>query len=179
MWIAVLMLALPLMVRESGAQSLAELARKEAERRKALQDQGVTAKVIEQSKVPTDAGSGRVTLSSPPAVRSGAAPGKAESPAGLASYRSKLQNLGGEISKAEAQVRLIKARLAEERWAPPKAGRIGSRQNAGSSPEQLKWKVRELEARLQQLRDQRLEVYLRGRKAGFLPGELEGKGITP
>jgi len=35
----------------------------------------------------------------------------------------------------------------------------------------------ELEAKLKRLKQERLEAYETGRKAGYLPGELDGKGI--
>lgn len=164
-----------------GSQSLAELARKEAERRRALKEQGISGKVIESGDHALDGNSGRITTSdstlSPSAPTSGARAGKNADRAG--SYRTRLQGLDRRIRQDEEQLRLVKARMAAERWAPPKPGRITRSQTTGSSYEDLRWKALQLEARLKQLRAERREVYEQGRKAGFLPGELEGKRITP
>jgi hypothetical protein len=164
-----------------GSQSLAELARKEAERRRALKEQGIWGKVIESGDLSLGGNSGWITTSdatsSPSALTSGSQAGKNAARAG--SYRTRLQSLDRQIRQNEEQLRLLKARMAAERWAPPKVGRITRNQRTGSSFEDLRWKALQLEAKLKQLRTERLEVYEQGRKAGFLPGELEGKRITP
>ena len=43
----------------------------------------------------------------------------------------------------------------------------------------LQAEIEELELKLKQLRRERAETFDDGRKAGYLPGELEGKGIIP
>jgi hypothetical protein len=168
-------------LEKDSAQSLAELARKEAERRRALKEQGVSGKVIESGGPALDGNSGRVTTSdttsSLTALTSGSRAVKNADRAGP--YRTKLQSLERQIRQNEEQLRLLKARMASERWAPPKPGRITRNLRTGSSFEDLRWKALQLEAKLKQLRAERLEVYEQGRKAGFLPGELEGKRISP
>jgi hypothetical protein len=171
------MLVAILCVFPVGSQSLAELARREAERRKALHDQGIAGKVIESHQVPANSSEGRLAVSDQTPAMSKSSPAK--SPGSVAAYRNRLQSLDGQIRRTEEQARLLQARLAEERWAPPKVGKVGKGQKNPSSLEDVKWKIRELESNLGRLRKERLEIYERGRKAGFLPGELEGKGITP
>jgi len=39
--------------------------------------------------------------------------------------------------------------------------------------------ILELQSKLKRLRQERLDIYEAGKKAGFLPGELDGKGIIP
>jgi len=167
-------------VNIAGAQSLAEAARIEAERRKNLEQRGVEGKVIlwkaagGQSKVPAADPS--------PAPNRRAAkrqPATGKSRASAASFRSSLQKLDREIGRGEDQLKLLQKRIAAERWAPPKTGRITSSSQSGATLERLTWQLRELEVKLRRLRRERLETYDAGRKAGFLPGELDGKGIIP
>jgi len=164
-----------------ASQSLADLARKEAERRKALQEQGVVGRVVAPDDLPGRTGSGRMTVSD-----SGTSARAAQSDAGSPSnrgkadaYRTRLQNLDRQIREDQEQLRLLEQRMAAERWAPPRAGRIARNQKSGSAYEDLRWKAEQLQARLSRLREERRRVYEEGRKAGFLPGELEGRRITP
>ena len=43
----------------------------------------------------------------------------------------------------------------------------------------LREQIEELEIKLKYMREERRENYEMGRKAGYLPGDLEGKGIVP
>jgi uncharacterized protein (UPF0335 family) len=43
----------------------------------------------------------------------------------------------------------------------------------------LREEIEDLELKLKRLQQERSEVYAEGKKAGFLPGELSGKGIIP
>jgi predicted RNase H-like nuclease (RuvC/YqgF family) len=169
----------PLLAFLGVCQSLTELARREAERRRALTEAGIVAKVIDGSLLERKLAQGTVVLTegvarpSPPRVPASKSAGS------VASYRSRLRSLDAQIRRADEQLRLLRKRMVEDRWAPPKPGRVGRNNQSGNTQEELKWKVRELEDRLRQLKDERLEVYDRGRRAGFLPGELEGKGLVP
>ena len=44
---------------------------------------------------------------------------------------------------------------------------------------QWEWRIKDWEVKLKRLRQDRFETYDAGLKAGFLPGELDGKGIWP
>lgn len=165
----------------AGAQSLADVARKEAERRKALAEQGIAGKVLAPQDLESQGSPGNVTVSSP-----GQAPNAGRSDRGVPksagkpdAYRTRLQSLDRQIRAGEDQLRLLRQRVAAERWAPPRAGRLTGNQKAGSSYEELQYRAEQLAARLEQLRAERRRVYEEGRKAGFLPGELEGRRITP
>ena len=94
-------------------------------------------------------------------------------------YRTRLQSLDRQIREDQEQLQLLEQRMAAERWALPRAGRIVRNRNYGSAYEDLRWKAEQLRARLSRLREERRKVYEEGRKAGFLPGELEGRRITP
>lgn len=170
-------LVIALLICTAGhPQTLGELARKEAERRRELALQGIAGKVIET----VEPHQGNLTISYTAPKRTPTAIPSAKTESGSArSYQSKLQSLDREIRHNEDQLKLLKARLAEERWAPPRAGRALKSQNSTATLEQLPRKISETEAKLIQLKDERLQVYMQGRKAGFLPGELEGRGITP
>jgi hypothetical protein len=43
----------------------------------------------------------------------------------------------------------------------------------------LQREIDELESKLKRIRRERQEIYEEGRKAGFLPGELDGRGLIP
>ena len=165
-----------------GTQSLADLARQEAERRKALAEQGVQEKVIE-ANTQNLARDGNLTTS--PAAETGlsekskpATQNKSQSPSAK-SYRSALQKLDRSISKAEERLQLLRLRLHEERWALPKVGRVSRRSGTEDSQKRIQAEMEDLEIQLKQLRKERAGIYDEGRKAGFLPGELDGKGIIP
>lgn len=170
---------IPLLAVLGVCQSLAELARKEAERRKALTEAGIVAKVIEGNALERSPVEGRVVLTEGAARQAPLRQPASNSTGGAASYRSRLQTLDAQIRRTDEQLRLLRRRMIEDRWAPPRPGKVGKSSRSGSTQEELKWKIRDLENKLRQMRDERMEVYERGRKAGFLPGELEGKGITP
>jgi hypothetical protein len=42
----------------------------------------------------------------------------------------------------------------------------------------MRWQILELEGKLAGLRRDRVDTFQAGRKAGYLPGELEGRGIV-
>ncbi|MBM3790979.1 MAG: hypothetical protein FJW35_11620 [Acidobacteria bacterium] len=167
-------------VAPGAAQSLAEAARKEAERRKALQLQGITAKVITSQDLRLEESAGRLTVSEGTPHRSAPdARPPAATPENLRRFQTELLRLDREIRESEEQLDLTRDRAERERWAPPAPGRVGRSRGSGPSYEQLRSKALELEKKLRRLRDERLEVYRRGRRAGFHPGELEGRGILP
>lgn len=126
-------------------------------------------------------GSGRMTVSDSGTPRR-AAQSDTGSPSNRGkpdAYRTRLQSLDRQIREDQEQLQLLEQRMAAERWAPPRAGRIARTRNYGSAYEDLHWKAEQLRARLSRLREERRKVYEEGRKAGFLPGELEGGRITP
>jgi hypothetical protein len=164
-----------------GMQSLADLARQEAERRKALDEQGVQEKVIEANA--QDLAPDRNLTTSAAAVtglseKSKPAQNGSRSPSAK-SYRSALQKLDRSISSAEERLQLLRSRLHEERWALPKVGRLSRRSGNPDSQSRIQAEIDKLEIQLKQLRKERAEIHDEGRKAGFLPGELDGKGIIP
>jgi predicted RNase H-like nuclease (RuvC/YqgF family) len=161
------------------AQSLAEVARREAERRRELDRQGVEAKVIDGDAARL-APNGNVITSSPvPGLRE---PDDRRGPASRdrsRSYRSRIRRLDREIRSAEDRVEALRERLRKERWALPKVGRLSRSSGAANSQERLQGQISALDSKVKQLRRERREVWDEGRRAGFQPGELDGKGLTP
>jgi hypothetical protein len=163
------------------SQSLGEIGRREAERRRGLETQGATARKIEQQDVPRLAAEGNLgTFSpppaSPPARSSGARSGARASPE---RYRSAIQKLDRDIRNVEDRVASLRARAAAERWAPPRSSRGSSTAHPDSSAKRFELQIAEWETKLKRLKQDRFEKYQEGRKAGFLPGELDGKGMWP
>jgi len=171
-------LALLLML---DAQSLVEIAREEAERRQAIDQQGIVAKVIDSSTIPQVQNS-NVTTSTVSEMSSREASEKSSSTKGKTSvrnYRSTLQKLDREIRQNEARLVLKRSRLQSEKWSNPVSGKASNANRSGMMQSQLQAEIDELQARLKQLRNERFETYEAGKRAGFLPGELEGRGLTP
>jgi hypothetical protein len=120
---------------------------------------------------------GAVTISSPgPHSAAPAAPAAKEPPrATLRSFQSRLQKLDRDIALAEERLKVLKAKADAERWAPVRTIK-GSKGSASSSQDQLRWQILELEGRLELMRRDRSDTFQAGRKAGYLPGELENRG---
>jgi hypothetical protein len=160
-------------------QSLADVARKEAERRRSIDEQGIPVKRIEFTGQAQGASAGTISVSSleKGSVSPNASAAKPEPRASLRSFQTRLQKLDRDIVQAEERLKLLRARAEAERWAPIKTAK-GSR-GSGSSPaqDQLHWQILELEGKLTGLRRDRSDTFQAGRKAGYLPGELEGRGI--
>jgi len=162
-------------------QSLADVARQEAERRRRMDEQGIETKIIEGDPGLL-APNGNLTVFAP----DHSAPKKSikESASGkgqpsVRSYRNALQKLDRSIQRDEERLKARRARLQAEKWAPPKVGPISRSAGNADSLHRLQEEIEDLELRLKQQRKERSEVYDEGRKAGFLPGELDGKGLIP
>jgi len=163
-----------------GQQSLADAARKEAERRKALEQQGVKGKVIHRdSGMGTSGGSSRVSAPAASVRENSFGARSSKSEASLQKIRTALRGLDREIQHGEERLALLRARMESERWQLPKVGRITRGSNGTSTRERLRFQILELEAKLKHWRRERYETYESGRKAGYLPGELDGKGLVP
>jgi hypothetical protein len=164
-----------------GMQSLADVAREEAQRRRLLEEQGIEGKVLEGKAVPLTTDSNRTKSR----ISSGAPKSRStqsDSPKGQNSarrYKTALQKLDRTIRQDEERLQSRRLRLQAERWALPKVGRVSARSQSTDSQDRLKREIEDLETKLKQLRRERAEIYEEGRQAGFLPGELDGKGIIP
>jgi chromosome segregation ATPase len=151
-------------------QSLADLARKEAERRKQLDQQGVPAKVITQTETSKLAPEGAISVSSIPRTTVSSSgsdkPGKKRS---LEKYREELNRLDREIRAGEEHLVSARKKLETEK----------KRMQLTSAKLRLQEQIQDLETRVKRLKEERLKAYDQARRAGYLPGELDGKGITP
>jgi hypothetical protein len=167
-------------------QSLGDLGRREAERRRAVDEQGLPEKTILQRDVARLGAQGAVSTSSslphdkPPPARASPKSGSRDS---LARFRSALQKLDREIRTAEDRITLLKARAKTEADHPTAQRSSRSRSRNGgartTSDRRPDAQIKEWESKLKRLREDRFETYSAGRRAGFLPGELDGKGIWP
>lgn len=159
------------------AQSLAEAARKEADRRRSLEEQGVQAKVIDNAGV-ARVSNGNITTSivRPSESKAVLHPSPKRSPG---SIRTTLTRIDREIWETAEKLKSVRARADAMRWASPKTGRITRHRAREPAEERLQSEIANLELKLERLRKERFDAYAAGLKAGFLPGELDGKGITP
>jgi len=163
------------------SQSLGEIGRREAERRRGLEAEGGGGgRTIAETDLSRSSGNlGTFSTSPGSAAAPPAKTGKAEARASPARYRSAIQRLDRAVRAAEDRLSSLRARVAAERWAPPKKGRGGGGDDGRSQTKNLELQIGEWETKLKRLREERFETYDAGRKAGFLPGELDGKGIIP
>jgi hypothetical protein len=176
----ILLASAPAALRAS--QSLADAARKEAERRKSLQSQGIEGKVIKGDDPSHLAPEGNISTSSLPALSPSRAPKRAEAAASrrsLISYQIELQKIDRQIRQTEERLNLVRARAQAERWTPLRSGKAVRSTNGGSSLERLRQQILEQETKLKRLRQERLETYSAARRAWYLPGEIDGKGVVP
>jgi hypothetical protein len=160
----------------SETPTLSEAAQREAERRKNLDQNGVEAKIIEEKELSQSALSGNVSTSSP---HFSSKPASKETVPKLQPYRKALQKYDREIRQIGEKLKTLRGRSDSEKWALPKIGKISQNGDSSSSQEKLRSQIRDLELKLGELQRERLETYDAGRKAGFLPGELDGKGMIP
>jgi len=162
-------------------QSLVDVARDEGERRKRLEEQGIEARVIDENAAGL-ARQGNITTSTEPAASVPMSSARSEPLKGqgsVRSYRSALQKLDRAIQQNETHLTAKRARMQAEKWANLKSGKASKGTGAKYPQSRLQAEIDALQIKLKQLRDERFEVYEAGKKAGFLPGELEGKGIIP
>lgn len=162
-------------------QSLADAARREAARREKLERLGFEEKVIEgngKCSIPA----GNVSVFEPTDIKPGNTARTPFSPkdrSSLRVYKSKLQKLDGNIRKREARLEKLQDRLESLRRENLRIGNFAGFSRNEKSRNSLEDQIEELRVDLKLLRKERAEVYDSGRKDGFLPGELEGKGIIP
>jgi hypothetical protein len=162
-------------------QSLVDVARQEEERRKRLDEQGIEAKVI-TGAYSDFSSNGNVSESTTeieesPRISSSSKPDEKQKP--VSSYRNALQKLDRAIRQNEDRLKLYQARLLTEKRTPPPTGRSSKKKTNPDPPKRLKEQIEDLELKLKQLRQERMEIYDEGKRAGYLPGELDGKGIVP
>ncbi len=173
-------LAVILLCGESVAQSLAEAARREAERRKSLEQRGVEGKVIGEETLRPQPSTNRNVRGVPERARSQEDRGRSTGGRTTArSYRSAISRIENEIQRCEERLAALKRRQEAEKFILPRVGRAAGSRSAANSRERVSGQILDAESKLKRLQQERLEAYEAGKKAGFLPGELDGHGIVP
>ncbi len=162
-------------------QSLADAASREAERRSRLEQLGIEGKVIEGNGEGSPP-EGNVSVFSPsdlnPEERTRKSAGS-NNRSSLRKYRAKLQKLDQDILKGEARLEKLQDRLESLRRDNLRIGDFKGFSRNRESRDRVREQVEDLKVALKLQRKERRDVYDAGRKAGFLPGELDGKGIIP
>lgn len=157
-------------------QSLADFAREEAARRERLEQEGIEAKVITEA---AEGLQGNLSTSEGRPQSSGSAKSVSKNESSLRGFRSAIQKLDRSIRQQENRLKLRRARLQSLHRESRKKGEAPGSGKGADAQSRLAEEIEELEMNLKELRRERAEVYDEGKKAGFLPGELEGKGIIP
>jgi hypothetical protein len=164
-----------------GMQSLGDVAREEAERRRLLEQQGIEGKVIEENAAKSTSKENRASLTDP-SENPKKAPAERASSKGRVSarnYRTELQKLDRTIRQNEERLQLLRTRLQAAQWALPKTRKLSTSTRTIDTQERLQKEIDELQIKLKELRRERMETYEEGRKTGLLPGELEGRSPMP
>jgi predicted RNase H-like nuclease (RuvC/YqgF family) len=181
-WAALLLVCVSV-TRALQGQSLAEAARKEAGRRRLLELQGISGKVIGDhgSATPVPhASAGVFAEVRSPSISSQSGSKRARD--SLQRYRSTLQRLDDAIRETEERMESLRRQTSAAQWTLSRtrsSQRARTGASTGASEERLRSQIQDLESRLKRLKQDRLQVYDQGLRAGFLPGELDGKGIIP
>jgi hypothetical protein len=164
----------------AGGQSLADAAKRESERRKALEAAGVESKSFVNGSMPRMS-NGNVTTGAivqNPGGRSQVQPGS-KGRVSAATFRAALRKIDNDIRKCEEQLAFSRRRYELERNVLRRPVRLTHTQSENLSRERLLLKVQELEAKLKRLLQEKRETYDSGRRAGFQPGELDGHSFVP
>jgi predicted RNase H-like nuclease (RuvC/YqgF family) len=164
-----------------GMQSLVDAAREEAERRKSLERQGIHGKVIEGNPSQSAPNRDLSVSTGPPATQTKTTQQTVSRNAGssLRHLRTTLQKLDRNIRQTEERLGTLRGRYQTGRWPLPKVGRLSKNSQPKDTQAQLQKQIEDLQLKLDQMLRERRETYDEGRKADFLPGELDGKGIIP
>ncbi len=168
-----------LLIPQAPAQSLAEAARREADRRRQLEEQKVEGKVIEANSPGQLSRGGLATFSGVPTQSR--ASGTAREPkarTSLNAYRTALRKLDREILEVGERRSLLLRRAEAEKWTLPKPGSRGGTSSGQSLRDKLRKQADDLEVRLKSLERRRMETREEARKAGYLPGEIDGKALA-
>jgi hypothetical protein len=162
-------------------QSLTDFARQEAERRRLLEEQGIQGKIIVNNAA-SSASNGEASMPEASSIRRERPAPQSDSLKGgksAGNYRTALQKLDLQIQQSEERLASLQARLHAEKWSVPKTRRASGRSRPKNSAGQLQIQIQELQMKVKRLREERFEVYESGKKAGFMPGELDGKFTNP
>ena len=164
-----------------GEQSLADAARSEAARREKIRQLGIEETVIEGNGG-CYSGEGNVTLSDPPRTaeperKSTDSPSKDRG--SLSRIRSQLQKLDRSIRQEETRLEKLQDRIGELRSDSFRISSLSKIPANEESKRKTLEQIEDLEDKLRVLKRERAEIYDNGRRQGFLPGELQGRGIIP
>jgi chromosome segregation ATPase len=162
-------------------ESLAEAARREAERRSEVERLGIHETVVEGNDE-GKAMEGNLSIFTPSATKSSKRPASVSSPkssGSLSRYRAQLKKLDREIRKKEGQVEKLRDQAQDLRRKNLMLRDLSKIARNDQSRAQTQEQIRALEDELKILRRERMEVFDSGKRDGFLPGELDGKGIVP
>jgi predicted RNase H-like nuclease (RuvC/YqgF family) len=171
----------PLTDLSIAAQSLVDAARREAERREGLEQLGIEETVIEGNGE-SYSEEGNVSVlgtSGTTSPKKSAAPSSAKNQSSLSRYRKTIQKLDQNILKEEERIKRLQDRLDDLRREGYRIGDLAKRRRNEESQNRTREQIEELEVNLKLMREERRDEYDSGKKAGFLPGELDGKGIVP
>jgi chromosome segregation ATPase len=179
--ITICVLEIPAATSVFAMQSLADAARREAERRDRIERLGIEEKVIEENGICSDPG-GNVSVFMPSEIESeepAAAAFPAKDRSTLRRYRAKLQKLDKDIGKGETRLESLQDRLDSLKRKSLRIEDFKGFSRNDESRDRILEQIEALKIDLKQLRKERREVFDAGRKEDFLPGELDGKGIIP
>jgi len=153
------------------AQSLADHARQEGERRKEVDRRGVAAKTFRNADIRPGTSGSAAAIPPTRAAPASAAPEKGRT---LRSFRAAISSLERSIRQEEEKLGAARRRLELE----VRRERLPSRRaSPNTQSDRLRETIRELDRKILRLRAERRAVYEEGLRAGWQPGELDGHAI--
>ena len=122
-----------------GMQSLVEIARQEAERRKRLEQQGIEGKVFEGNPVPSDSNVNVTVWTDPPETpeKTSTREDSSKKKTSPRSFRTAIQKLDRLIKENKDRLKSRRARLQSARWSISTTGRSSGRSKTADSPDKL------------------------------------------
>jgi len=161
-------------------QSLMDAARMEAQRREKVEQLGIVETVIEGNGA-CYTGEGNVTLFDSPQIdrEKPKVAASSKDRSSLRRFRSQLKKLDRNIQQEEGRIDKLQDRLLELKRKNLRIQDISKIADNEELQERTRLQIEELKNKLKLLKKEKSEVYDSGRREGFLPGELQGRGIVP
>jgi predicted RNase H-like nuclease (RuvC/YqgF family) len=162
-------------------ESLVEAARREADRREEIERLGIEERIV-QGNGGCYSGEGNVSVFSPPAnqaKKQQVSVSSQKNRGNLRQYRSELRKRDKAIRKDETRLEKLQDRLQELRRKNLRLSDLSKIAGNEDSQDRTRGEIEELREALKLQKRERAEIYDAGKRDGFLPGELDGKGIIP
>src|SRR5207244_9364705 len=119
--------------------------RREAERRRKMEEDGKAGKTIADQNLGCHGRNGNITLSRPEPRKEAPSPSPGPRRRSVVSFQNRLRSLDRQIRQTEDRIAFSRERLANERSEPPRTARLPRRPGANPPDERLRTPIRTLD----------------------------------